>query len=146
MRRLELIRRVRSLTRDFSNSIFREQDIIDFINEGIFRFKQVIPELKDLTSLLIQEQEPSLIPEEYQHLISVYSASRCFGQDERHYQATTLMNEFEVKLDELKQGIESGDIVIIDPETGEPIGDGDNVHEYVNLKSYWGSKYDREDV
>ena len=35
MNRLDLIRRVRSLTRDFSNAIFRESDIVDYINEGI---------------------------------------------------------------------------------------------------------------
>ena len=139
MKRLELISRVRTLTRDFSNSIFREQDIIDFINEGINRFKQVMPVFKITPKLLVAEQEPKPIPEEYQHLLAVYSASRCFGQDERHYQATTLMNEFEAKLYELKQGFENGDIEIIDPITGLPMNI-DNVIDYVDLKAYWGSK------
>lgn len=137
MRRLEIIQRVRALTRDFSNSIFREQDIIDFINEGINRFKQVIPELNGLERLLAQQQEPTLIPDQYHHLLAVYSASRCFGQDERHYQATTLMNEFEAKLDELKQAIENGDIQIIDPDTGESIVT-ENENDYVDLTPYWG--------
>jgi len=138
MKRLEIIRRVRSLTRDFSNSIFREQDIIDFINEGINRFKQVIPEFKGLIPLLVQEQEPTLIPQEYRHLLAVYSTSRCFGQDERHFQATTFMNEFEIKLEELKIAIENGDIIIIDPLTGLPVDTGnDGSIDYVNLKEYW---------
>lgn len=137
MRRLEIIQRVRALTRDFSNSIFREQDIIDFINEGINRFKQVIPELNGLERLLAQQQEPTLIPDQYHHLLAVYSASRCFGQDERHYQATTLMNEFEAKLDELKQAIGNGDIQIIDPDTGESIVT-ENENDYVDLTPYWG--------
>lgn len=137
MRRLEIIQRVRALTRDFSNSIFREQDIIDFINEGINRFKQVIPELKSTPKLLEKDQEPFPIPEHYQHLLAVYSASRCFGQDERHYQATTLMNEFEAKLDELKQAIGNGDIQIIDPDTGESIVT-ENENDYVDLTPYWG--------
>lgn len=140
MKRSELIQRVRSLTRDFSNSIFREQDIVDFMNEGINRFKQIIPELKGTPKLLAREQEPYPIPEEYHHLLSVYSAARCFGQDERHYQATTLMNEFEVKLDELKQAVESGDVTLIDPETGEEIELGMNDVDYVNLDAYWGNK------
>lgn len=138
MKRLELIRRVRSLTRDFSNSIFREQDIIDFMNEGINRFIQIVPLLKDLKPLLVQDQEPSLIPEAYQHLLAVYSASRCFLQDERYYQSTTLMNEFEVKLDELNQKIQNGEIIIIDPITGEAVDGGSNPIDYVDLKAYWG--------
>ena len=140
MKRVQLINRVRSLTRDFSNSIFREQDIIDFINEGINRFKQVIPEFSSMDRLLVQDQEPTLIPESYQHLLAVYATSRCFGQDERHYQATTLMNEFETKLDELKQAIENGDITIIDPTTGEAMEIGMNAVDYINLEPYWGIK------
>ena len=35
MNRLQIIQRVRAITRDFTNSIFREQDIIDFINEEL---------------------------------------------------------------------------------------------------------------
>lgn len=140
MKRLELIQRVRALTRDFSSSIFREQDIIDFINEGINRFKQVIPELKSIPKLLQKDQEPFPIPEHYHHLLAVYSASRCFGQDERHYQATTLMNEFEVKLDELKQAIENGDVVLKDPITGEDIAVEYNNIDYIDLEPYWGIK------
>lgn len=140
MRRNQLIARVRSLTRDFSNSIFREQDIIDFINEGIGRFKQIIPEFSGMERLLVQEQEPTLIPEHYHHLLAIYATSRCFGQDERHYQATTYMNEFETKLDELKESIMNGDIVITDPDTGLPMEVGMNAIDYVNLEPYWGIK------
>lgn len=141
MKRLELIRRVRSLTRDFSNSIFREQDIIDFINEGVNRFKQVIPVFKSVELLLSQQQEVILIPEEYQHLLAIYSASRCYGQDERHYQATTLMNEFEYKIEDLSSKIDSGDVVIINPETGMDMKkemDKDSEASYVDLEPYWG--------
>lgn len=138
MRLLELIRRVRTLTRDFTNSIFREQDILDFINEGIYRVKQIIPELEKLERLVEKEEEPKMLPKEYHHLLAVYSASRCFGQDERHYQATTLMNEFEIKMDKLKEDIENGIIKIIDPDTGEEIVSNANDTDYVNLEAYWG--------
>lgn len=143
MKRSELIQRVRAYTRDLTNSIFREDDIIAFINEGINRCKQIMPQLKSTPKLLTQQQEPFPIPEEYQHLLAVYSASRCFSQDERHYQATTLMNEFEIKLEELRQKVENGDITIIDPVTGEEI-EGDNVIDYVDLSAYWGNR--RSDV
>ncbi len=121
MTRTDLIRRVRSYTRDFSNSIFREQDIILYINEGINRIKQVIPELRKMPLLNNASDKVKMLPSEYHHLIAVYATARCFAQDERHYQATTHMNEFELKIDELKQNIEAGEVIITDPDTGESI-------------------------
>lgn len=120
MNRTQLITRVRAFTRDFSNSIFREVDIIDFINEGIDRFKEVVPELSDMNHLTENAHFPLYLPKQYHVLLAIYSAARCFGQDERHYQATTFMNEFETKLEELRNKIENGDIVIIDDQ-GETI-------------------------
>ena len=137
MTRLELIQRVRAVTRDLSNSIFREQDIVSFINEGVDRFKQYIPQLSKMNHLVETNSSPDILPSQYHHLLAVYCSSRCFSQDERHYQATTMMNEFETKLEELKAAIDSADVVIIDPETGESITE-DNFVEYVTLKPYWG--------
>lgn len=144
MNRLEINRRVRANTRDLSNSIFRESDIIDWINEGIDRIKQLIPEMEGMTYLLESDSIPSYLPSQYHHLLAVYTTSRCFGQDERHYQATTYMNEFEAKLDELKQKIESGDISITDPD-GNPVDSGgENTVEYVKdiyfEKNYYGEE------
>lgn len=135
MTRLKLILRVRSLTRDFSNLIFREADIIDFLDEGIDRFKQVIPELSGLTYLTATTSEPSLIPVSYQHLLAVYASARCFSQDERHYQATTLMNEFEIKLEELQGKIQSGEITIVDGTGTAVVVDIET--DYVDLDPYW---------
>ena len=144
MQRVQIIQRVRALTRDFSNSIFREQDIIDFINEGVDRMKQVIPELKSMEHLLAQQQEPTPLPPRYHHLLAVYSTARCFGQDERHYQSTTHMNEFEVKLDELKSAIENGEVIITD-EDGNAITVESPI-DYVNLRPYWNEgKIDRDE-
>ena len=122
MNRVELIRRVRSLTRDITNSVFREQDIIDFLNEGIDRFVQSMIEFESMEYLNSQSAIPYLIPRQYQHLLSVYATARCFGQDEQLNQATTFMNEFEFKLGELKEKIESGLITIVDLE-GNPVED-----------------------
>lgn len=139
MQRLKLVLRVRSLTRDFTNSIFRESDIIDFIDEGINRFKQVIPQLSGLTYLTSPTSEPFLIPEEYQHLLAVYAASRCFGQDERHYQSTNLMNEFEIKLEEMKNAIDVGELEIIDPDTDEVVT-VESAVDYIDLSDYWSTE------
>ncbi len=138
MQRSHIVARVRSLTRDFSNSIFRETDIIDFINEAIDRIRQAIPELKGMIYLSTNLIEPNLLPEQYHHLLAIYASARCFGQDERHYQASTNMNEFEVKLEELRTAIENGQIIIVD-ENGEEIN-SDLPIDYVDLKAYYGRK------
>ena len=135
MTRDKLVERTRSLARDFSNTIFREQDIVDFLNEGINRMKQRITQLKGMESLIARQQSPILLPEQYHHLLSVYSVARCFGQDEDHYRASTHMNEFEVKLDELKEAIENGTVVIIDPD-GNTVEDEYKM-DYVDLSAYW---------
>ena len=138
MQRSHIVSRVRSLTRDFSNSIFREQDIIDFINEAIDRIKQAIPELVKMEYLLSNAQIPNLLPEQYHHLLSIYATARCFGQDERHYQSSTHMNEFEVKLEELRTSIENGEITIVDSE-GNSIN-SDLTVDYVDMKPYWNER------
>lgn len=120
MNRMLLIQRVRNLTRDLSNAIFREIDIIDYINESIDRIKQVIPELVGMQYLTSNEDSPSFLPSHYHHLIAIYATSRCFGQDERHYQATNFMNEFETKMDDLKSEISNGQVVIKDAQ-GIPV-------------------------
>ena len=131
MTRDEIVTRVRSMTRDFTNSTFRQDDITNYINEAIDRFKQVIPEMRDLIYLTTGLQKPFSIPDQYQHLLALYCTSRCFAQDERHYQAANLMNEFETKLDELKARIEAGEIVILDDD-GIAIDLGDLVIDYVD--------------
>jgi hypothetical protein len=146
MDRLNLILRVRSNTRDFSNSIFREVDIIDYLNEGIDRFKQIVPELNGLDYLTSSTSVPSLIPIQYHHLLANYASARCYAQDERHYQATTLMNEFEVKLQELLDKVQSGEVVIIDPDTDLPVVLTDNEIDYVDLSAYWDDYTDDYDL
>lgn len=112
----ELIQKVRRYTRDTTGSLFTQEDISDFCNEGIERMKQVIVAFKNVPLLKSNTDEVKIIPEEYQHLISVYSASRCFSQDEQQYQASTYMNEFESKLEELLQKVLGGEVEIKDTE------------------------------
>lgn len=112
----ELIQKVRRYTRDTTGSLFTQEDIVDFCNEGIERMKQIIVIFKDVPALKSNTDEVEIIPLPYQHLISVYGASRCFSQDEQQYQASTYMNEFEAKMDELLQKILSGEIVITDKD------------------------------
>jgi hypothetical protein len=136
MTRRDLISRVRSNTRDFTNSVFRETDIVSYINEGIDRMKQLIRELRGEIYLSDNNEKPILIPEMYHHVLAIYSTARCFAQDERNYQATTMMNEFEVKLSELVTAIQAGDIIIVDSNNVEV--EANYPTEYVETESYWG--------
>lgn len=134
MNRLAIASRVRSYTRDFSSSIFRQVDILAYINEAIERCQEVIPQLAAMVSLDSDTDSPILLPSFYHYLLSVYSASRCFAQDERQYQAVQLMNEFETKLDELKSRIENGSLVI-KGEDGVVVDDDADV-EYVVMEYF----------
>lgn len=106
--------RIKSLTRDFDGMVFREADLNMYINEAIDRISGCIPELKGMKHIKASDDKPILLPDNYHYLIAVYGASRCFSQDERHYQAGTLMNEFEIKLDELKTRVEAEEEFIYD--------------------------------
>lgn len=116
MNRLQLMQRARSLTRDLGNSFFREEDVVNYVNEGIERIKQRIPSLRQMPLLNDHLQKVDYLPEHWHHLIAVYCASRLCTHDERHYQAGTFMNEFETKLDELLADINNGDEIITDPD------------------------------
>lgn len=98
---------------DKDGSIFTKDDIEYYINEAIDRFKSNTF-FKDEQYLEALDNEPIYIPEQYHHLLAVYSSARLFAQDERHYQSTTFMNEFEVKFEELLTKIESGEIEVTD--------------------------------
>jgi hypothetical protein len=141
MNQRQLLFRVRSITRDLNNSIFRQIDVTDFINEAIDRVKQVIPNMANMDWLYAPEDEVTYMPAAYQHLFALYSASRCYFQDDRHYQAANMMNEFEVKLAELRDKIESGDIIVLDPD-GNPVIIGPR-DEYVIDNYYYANRYSK---
>lgn len=138
MNLLQLEKRVRAHARDFNSTIFRKTDIVTFINEAIDRFAQVIPELSDVPHLVTDSDEVKIIPKAYVHLLANYATARLFSQDERHYEATVLMNEFELKIDEFHSKIEDGTITLIDPSTGESI-DSIGKEDYVTDNYFYGS-------
>lgn len=122
MSSLRLLReKVRVHGRDFNNTIFRQSDIDLFINEGIDRIIQIMPQLSNIPYLVNDNDIVQIIPREYTHMLSVYSVGRLMAQDERHYEATNFMNEFEAKLEELREKVLTGEVMLIDPETGQPI-------------------------
>lgn len=139
MNKGDLTQRVRSNVNDTKGSVFKEDDILSYLNEGIDRIKQVINELSSIEYLVDREDKPLPLPEPYHHLLAVYATSRCFAQDERHYQSTTLMNEFEYKVAELYTSIINGDLVIVD-EYGDEMYSSSKpeyvIDNYFNRKNY----------
>ena len=135
MNRTQLISMVRANARDFTNSIFRETDIILYINEGVDRVRQVIKECKPMVYLIAPTQTPIILPEEYHTLLSTFATARCFAQDESLMRSISFMNEFEQKLSELKEDVQSGDVILLDSNGLEV----ETVYEpeYVDLTSYW---------
>ena len=117
MNQIEIIKRSRNMIRDLTSALFREQDVQAYINEGIERVGQVIPELTIMPLLTTHLDEVIYMPRHYQHLLAIYTASRLCTQDERHYQAGTFMNEFETKLAQLSDDINNGEVEILDPIT-----------------------------
>jgi hypothetical protein len=143
MNRGDLIKRVRAYTRDLSSSIFRNIDITDFINEGADRIKSRVPLLVTIPTLTSDDQIPDPLPSQFHYLLAVFSASRCFSQDERHYQASTLMNEFETKLEELIGAINNGEVIIKDAQ-GVAIT-STNVIDYVT-EVYFADEDDEDEL
>lgn len=131
----ELHSKVRSHGRDFNKTIFRAEDITMFLNEGIDRFAQVMPMLTNVPYLYADDDEVEMIPKEYVHLLANYAIARLMMQDERHYEATTFMNEFELKLGEFKEKVENGEAKLIDPITGEQLDTSLDV-DYVTNQYY----------
>lgn len=107
----ELIDRIRAYTNDSTGSLFTQENIIAFINEGIDRTRRfkVFRDMKHLTSL---SDEPIYLPSQYHHLLALYGASRCFSQDEQVYVAEQFMNEYEYKMSEVELLINSGELSI----------------------------------
>lgn len=114
MKLIDLVKRVRSQTRDFNASIFREQDVVDFLNEGIDRCRQSVAALHTMVPLVNVDDAPTLLPSQYHPLLSTYAVARCYAQDEREFKAMAFMNEFENKLEEMRIKIESGEVMVLD--------------------------------
>lgn len=129
MNLLDLVSKTRKYVRDLDGNIFQREDIIEFLNEGVDRFS-TIPELKDITYLVNDEDVVNYLPTNQHYLLAVFASARCFEIDERFFQGTQKMNEFESKLEDLEIAIKGGEVSIVD-EAGDVI-QGDILIDYVS--------------
>ena len=127
----DLVTRVRSYTRDTTGTLFELSDIENFINEGIDKLRQ-IKSLETMATLTNDEQSVDLLPPQYHYCLAVYSASRCFSQDEQHYLAQTFAEEFNGLYDLIELGIKEGTIVIAD-DGGNPINNDISMDGVTNV-------------
>lgn len=110
---LDLITRARRNLNDKDSSIYERDDIVSYVNEAIDRMKDIYV-FQNEVYLSDNLDELDIIPTQYQYLLAVYATARCFSLDEQYYQATTFMNEFEVKRQEMIDAIESGELTVTD--------------------------------
>lgn len=101
----QAIARTRRYLKDQTTSVWSDEEIMDFINEGISAVKRKIPEyFYDLLEIFIKADTINL-DGEYKTLPCIFAASRCFEQDEQHYRAVQRRNEFESLLEEMDSQI-----------------------------------------
>lgn len=143
MRLSEINDRARLMLRDTNKTIFEEFNTKSFINEAIDRVRS-IKTLNNMVYLESPDQSPIYLPEQYHHLLSIYCASRCFFQDEQMQQSVSLMNEFESKMFELKNGIENGEIEIKDPDGN--IVDNSDAYKMDFVKDVYFNRTTSEEV
>ena len=124
MKLVNLVARVRSYTRDTTGTLFTTSDVKDFINEGIDRLRQ-IKQLEGMKNLTNDLDEPNLLPPQYHYMIAIYSAFRCFAQDEQYTPAQSYADEFETLFRTVELGIQDGRIVIVDEANNEIKNDVD---------------------
>ena len=124
MKLVNLVARVRSYTRDTTGTLFTTSDVKDFINEGIDRLRQ-IKQLEGMKNLTNDLDEPNLLPPQYHYMIAIYSAFRCFAQDEQYTPAQSYADEFEILFKTVELGIQDGRIVIVDEANNEIKNDVD---------------------
>ena len=127
----DLVARVRSYTRDTTGTLFELSDIENFINEGIDKLRQ-IKALETMATLTSDEQSVDLLPPQYHYCLAVYSASRCFSQDEQHYLAQVFAEEFNGLYDLIELGIKEGTIVIVDA-SGNVLNDNISLDGVTNV-------------
>ena len=127
----DLVTRVRSYTRDTTGTLFELSDIENFINEGIDKLRQ-IKSLETMATLTNDEQSVDLLPPQYHYCLAVYSASRCFSQDEQQYLAQTFAEEVNGLYDLIELGIKEGTIVIAD-DGGNPINNDISMDGVTNV-------------
>lgn len=138
----DLIYMTRVYARDNNSYMFTDTTISMFINQAIDRLKQY-KVFNGMKKLVHSSDVVTHVPEEYQYILALFAASRCFDIDERFYEGTEKRNEFEYYLSELISDVQAGNITISDGE-GNAVEDTENAIEYV-VDTYFESSTSNED-
>lgn len=125
----ELTLKTQSYARSKTGGTFSSLIIMGFLNEAIDQLKSNIV-FKNMPYLTTGISEVTYLPTEYQYILALYAASRCFEMDERFFEGTQKRNEFEFKLEELISRINMGDLIIYN-ELNVVVTDRTNVIDYI---------------
>lgn len=129
MQLTDIVYMTRLYTRDNNSYVFSDTMIKMFVNQGIDRIRQykIFSGMNHLDS---NTDEPTHLPSQYHYMLALFSASRCFDHDERHYEGVEKRNEFEQLLAEMIAEIECGNLQIYD-------GNGDEVIDGITSADDW---------
>ena len=124
--------------RDNNSYIFTDVTITMFLNQAIDRIKQYRLFL-DMPYLTLKTDTVKLLPRQYQYLLALFAASRCYDTDERFYEGTEKRNEFESLFIDLISEIEAGNVVIVD-DLGDELDEYPTYIDYIK-DEYFNPKY-----
>ena len=142
MTRDDLLVLVGRRLRDTSHSLYSKELIYDGIRLGIDRIKQEVAALRGMPYITDGSTEIAYLPEQYHTMLADMAVKHSFAMDERTYESNLAMNEFEGKLEGLRQEVESGSLVIKDEEGEEVLVPTDTAVGKMNLIYYSEDNYD----
>lgn len=95
--------------KDTTENVWTTTDIKAFVNDAILAIRSTIPEYFTTLVKVANDNDVIYIDENYELLIPLFCAARCFEQDEQHFRATQKMNEFESRRIDMEQQIRNSD-------------------------------------
>ena len=131
----DIVYMTRLYTRDNNSYVFSDTMIKMFINQGIDRIRQH-KVFSGMGYLSDASDEPTHLPSQYHYMLALFSASRCFDHDERHYEGVEKRNEFEQLFAEIISDIECGKLTVYD-ENGDEIVTGKTGADEVVKDAYF---------
>lgn len=100
--------------KDTTQNVWTDDDIKQFINDAIALIRKSVP-LYFVNLYPVPYDDDGVqnftinIDPDYELLIPLFAAARCFEQDEQHYRAVQKMNEFENRKAEMVEEITNSD-------------------------------------
>lgn len=134
----DVIAQTRVHLKDTTQNVWTNADIVIFCNDAIRIIRKTVPLYFTALVPVAANAETVHIDSDYEYLIPLFCAARCFEQDEQHYRAVQKMNEFETRREEMMN-----EVLASDEYADLLAAQGDNDGDYVR-DVYHGATTDDE--